>query len=112
MQALLDAVVSPTGITMILGLLGAILGAFSWMTAQRKNYVALAVKIAFNVVEDVVAIRKKQGISDALDKVSEGLKAADSWMTANGWRALSESEKEVAKLGFQALNAESNAEKK
>lgn len=112
MQTILDAVLSPSGITLILGIIGAILGAFSWMTASRKSYVALAVKIAFNVVEDIVSLRKKQGISDALDKVAEGLKAADSWMTANGWKSLTDAEKEVAKLGFQALNAESNAEKK
>ena len=112
MQAILDAALSPAGITMILGLLGAIFGAFSWLTAQRKNYVAFAVKLAFNVVEDIVALRKKQGTPDALDKVAEGLKAADAWMAANGWKSLTDAEKEVAKLGFQALNAESNAEKK
>lgn len=112
MQAFLDLVLSPSGITLILGVIGAILGAFSWMTSARKQYVAMAVKIAFNVVEDIVAIRKKQGTSDALDKVAEGLKAADAWMAANGWKQLSEAEKEVAKLGFQALNAESNVEKK
>lgn len=111
MQALVDLILTPTGITMVLGLIGAILGAFQWMTAARKSYVALAVKVAFNVVEDVVALRRKHGVTDALDKVAEGLKAADAWMQANGWRALSETEQQVAKLGFQALNAEANSKK-
>lgn len=105
LKSLLDAVLSPTGIVAAIGVLGGILGLLVGTDVIRRRRVATAVYHAFHVVEDLDA---ELG-SEHLDKAVAGLKAADEWMRANGWRALKPGEQEVAKLEFTALNGQMHA---
>lgn len=93
---------SPTGIIALLGVAGFLLGS----AEVRRRRVALAIYHAFHVVEDVNAEFEPGDTGSKLDKVRLGLKAADDWMVANGWRPLKPGEQDVAKLGFRRLNGE------
>lgn len=75
----------------------------------RRRQVALAVYHAFHIVEDIAA--ETPG-TDALDKVAAGLKSADDYLKANGWRPLKPGEQAVAKLGFTSLNGASKLAEK
>lgn len=102
MTELLNSLLTPAGIATAVGVLLAGL-AFVLGTAEvRRRRVALAVFHAFHIVAD---LDDELGTTK-LDKVREGLKAADEWMRANGWRELKPGEVEVAKLGFRALHGE------
>lgn len=108
LKSLLDALLSPTGIVTAIGVLGGIVGLLTGANAIRRRRVATAVFHAFHIVEDL----DNEMNSEHLDKVVAGLKAADDWMKANGWRALRPGEQEVAKLEFTALNGQMHASAK
>lgn len=82
-------------------LLGLLLGP----SVVRRRRVALAIFHAFQIVEDLQA----EAPSAGLGKAAQGLKAADEWMRANGWRPLHAGEQELAKLTFKSLNAQTDA---
>lgn len=90
--------------TIVLGALGGILGT----NEIRRRRVALGVYHAFHIVEDL----SKETDNTVDDKIAAGLKAADDYLRANGWRALKPGELEVAKLGFQSLNGASKLAEK
>jgi len=71
-----------------------------WKLADvRKKQLSIVFHHAYLAVADLAATTEGE---DALDKVAAGLKAADEYAVANGWRALSEAEKARAKLSFSA----------
>lgn len=111
-MSFLQLLLSPSSIALILSTVAGILVALNVLNKQRKQYVALAIRVAFSAVNDLAAMRAKAGETTALDKAAEGLRVANEWMVAQGWAGLSEAEAQVAKINFQALNAESNASKK
>lgn len=92
--------VTPEGVASIvvtvLGLVGGALG----LTALRKRQVAIVTQHAFHAVEDFSATTE----TTVDDKIAVGLKVANDWMVAQGWRPLKPGETEVVKLGFTALN--------
>lgn len=91
---------TPTGIASavvsILGLVGGLLG----LSAMRKRQIAIVTQHAYYGVLDFA----KTTETDVDDKVAAGLKIANDWMMAHGWRPLSPQESEVVKLGFNALH--------
>lgn len=97
-QQLLTPTTISIAITGILALVGLLIGSGE----VRRRRVAKAVYHAYQIVNDV---DEERG-DDKLDKVVFGLKAADDWMKANGWRPLKSDEVVVAKLQFQALHGE------
>lgn len=86
-----------SGITLVLGALSA----FAFFTGKRKRIVALAVKHAYAIVEDIAA---ETAGKDGFDKAAEGLAQVDTWMKANGWRPLKPNEQTVAALELKALH--------
>lgn len=92
-------------IAVAVGVLVSVLGFFLGSSELRRRRVALAVFHAFHIAEDIA--NETPG-EDAFDKVAAGLKAADDYMKANGWRALKPGEAEVAKLQFKSMNAAVN----
>ena len=91
---------TPTGIaSAVLTVLGLIAGA-AGLSAQRKRQIAIVTEHAFHAVEDFAATTE----TPIDDKVALGLKKADEWMRAQGWRPLKPGEVEVVKLGFEAIN--------
>lgn len=100
---LVELITSPTGLgtiaTVVLGAIGALMGT----NEIRRRRVALAVYHAFHIVEDL----SKETDTTVDDKIAAGLKAADEYLIANGWRALKPGEQPVAKLGFKSLNGAS-----
>jgi hypothetical protein len=106
MDKLLELILSPSGLVTAVGLVLTGLSFLLGSSEVRRRRVALATYHAFHIVEDMDTER-----ADAkLDKAVEGLKAADDWMKAHGWRPLKPGEQEVAKLGFQALHGEDKVE--
>lgn len=108
-QQVLDLILSPTGlatgISLLLGGLGLLLGS----NEVRRRQVALAIHHGFLIAEDIASETPGE---DAVDKIAAALKAADAYCTANGWRALKPGEQDVAKLTFTAQNgAQKVAEK-
>ncbi len=100
---------SPAGLAgLVLTVLG-IIGKFAWATEKRKRVLALAVKNAFHIVEDV---GNELDGEDNFDKAARGLLEADKWMLANGWRAMTAQETAVAKLELQARHGEEIAKSK
>ncbi len=100
---------SPAGLAgLVLTVLG-IIGKFAWATEKRKRVLALAVKNAFHIVEDV---GNELDGEDNFDKAARGLLEADKWMVANGWRAMTAQETAVAKLELQAKHGEEIAKAK
>lgn len=91
---------TPTGIASavvtVLGLVGGLLG----LSTLRKRQVAIVTQHAFFGVEDFA----KTTESTIDDKIAVGLKFANDWMLAQGWRPLSEREAKVVQLGFNALH--------
>lgn len=99
---------TPQGIaSVVLTVLGLIAGA-AGLSAQRKRQIAIVTEHAFHGVEDFAATTEN-GIDD---KVAAGLKIADEWMRAQGWRPLRPNETEVVKLGFSALNGATKVSEK
>lgn len=96
----LSQFLTPTGIaSLVLTVLGLIAGATS-LSALRKRQIAIVTQAAFHGVEDFAATTE----TTVDDKIAAGLKIADDWMKAQGWRPLKPDEQEVVKLGFSALN--------
>lgn len=86
------------GVTVLLGLLAGLVGNGE----VRRRRVAKALYHAYQVVND---IDYELGPDDkTLDKPLAGLRAADDWMKANGWRALRPDEQVLARLQFQELH--------
>lgn len=100
--------VTPEGLASVavtlLGLVGGALG----LTALRKRQIAIVTQHAFLGVEDFA----KTTETDVDDKVAAGLKIANEWMVAHGWRELKPGEENLVKLGFKALNGQSALQEK
>lgn len=105
---LTDLLFSSGGIATIVTVLFSVV-AMLVTSEVRRRQVALAVYHAFHIVEDIAA--ETPG-TDALDKVAAGLKSADDYLKANGWRPLKDGEQAVAKLGFTSLNGASKLAEK
>ncbi|MBN9685171.1 MULTISPECIES: hypothetical protein [unclassified Corallococcus] len=111
-SSILDALLTPTNITLALGLVAGAVGLFAvgtWLTEQRKRRIALGAYHAFHVVEDIAAEDPEENL---VDKAAKGLEVIDTWMKANGWRPLKPGEQALAKLQFSALYGEQKAEEK
>lgn len=107
-QTLLDMLLSPSGIAMLVGAVGSVLGLVLGADVVRRRRVALAAYHAFHIVEDLAS----ETDNKVDDKVAEGLKALDAYLVANGWRPLKPGETEVAKLTFTSLNGSSKLAEK
>lgn len=100
--------ITPQGIaSVVLTVLGLIAGA-AGLSAQRKRQIAIVTEHAFHGVEDFAATTE----TTVDDKVAAGLRIADEWMKAQGWRPLRPNETEVVKLGFSALNGATKVSEK
>ncbi|WP_242592443.1 hypothetical protein [Corallococcus exiguus] len=111
-SVLLDALLTPSNITLALGLVAGAVGLFAggtWLTTRRKRIVATVAFHAFHVVEDFAAM---DGEENALNKVAKGLEVADSWLKANGWRPLKPWEQEAVKLEFASIHGAQKADVK
>jgi hypothetical protein len=75
-------------------------------TSVRRRNVAVAIRHAYAAVEEIARL---DTANNALDKAAAGLKAADQWMRANGWRPLTDAEQGVARLEFSALHGAEHA---
>lgn len=97
---------TPSGIASIvvtvLGLVGGAMG----LSAVRKRQIAIVTQHAFHGVEDFAATTE----NTIDDKVAVGLRIADEWMRAQGWRPLRPDEQAVVKLGFNAMHGAETAE--
>ena len=107
-QTLLDMLLSPSGLAMLVGAVGSVLGLVLGADVVRRRRVALAAYHAFHIVEDLAS----ETDNKVDDKVAEGLKALDAYLVANGWRPLKPGETEVAKLTFTAMNGASKLAEK
>ena len=105
---LLELVTTPSGLGTIVMLVFGALGGVLGTNEVRRRRVALGVYHAFHIVEDV----SKETETTVDDKIAAGLKAADEYLVANGWRPLKPGEVAVAKLGFSALNGASKLAEK
>ncbi len=85
-----------------LGAGGFLFAGWKWLTNQRKGIIATVTRHAFLCVEDLVSNGFVPTVTAS--KVDLGLKAADDWMVANGWRLPTPAEKAVIAQGFRALN--------
>jgi hypothetical protein len=94
-QSLLGSLPIATVVAVIFGALGLLN-----LSNKRKQIVAMVAKHAYNVVNDIDHVRG----DEKLDKVVEGLRQADEWMKANGWRLLSAEEQALVKMQFQAMH--------
>lgn len=83
----------------VLALVGLIAGLLK-LSDRRKEQIAIVTRYAFNGVEDL----SKTTENTIDDKVAVGLKLANEWMVANGWRKLSEKEQQAVKLGFGVIH--------
>ena len=105
---LLELVTTPSGLGTIVMLVFGALGGLLGTNEVRRRRVALGVYHAFHIVEDL----SKETETTVDDKIAAGLKAADEYLVANGWRPLKPGEVAVAKLGFSALNGASKLAEK
>jgi hypothetical protein len=98
---LVDRFLTPSGIATALGLILSAVFYFLKLGDDRKRQLAIVAERAFQMVNDLAATTPGE---DALDKVAAGLKAADDYAKANGWRTLREDEKQVVEMTFKALH--------
>ena len=89
----------------VLAVAGGLLAKVITTSIRRRN-VAIAIRHAYAAVEEIARLDER---TNALDKVSTGLGEVDKWMRANGWRPLTEQEKQVAKLGFTGISGAEHA---
>lgn len=100
MKDFLLSLLTPENIAWAVGALMTVAAGFVGTKEIRRRRIALAAYYAFNIVKDLA---DETPGPDALDKVAAGLKAADDYMKANGWRALKPGEAELAKLSIKAF---------
>lgn len=110
LSGVLSGVLTPENIGLAVGAILTLLGG--WLaklasTEIRRRNVATAIRHAYAIVEETARL---DGRLTVLDKVSAGLKAADTWMVANGWRPLTDAEKQRAKLGFSEISGISHVQ--
>lgn len=98
---------TPTSIASVIVALLGLIATGSWFSQKRKEQVAIVTQHAYNGVLDFSKTTETQ----VDDKIAEGLKIADKWMQAQGWRKLSDREQEVVKLGFNAIHGAHEAVK-
>lgn len=100
--SLWSQLLSPGNVALALGGALTLLGLLLGPSEVRRRRVAKAVYRAFQIVNDV---DEERGDA-ALDKPVAGLKAANEWMKANGWRELTLEEQALARLEFSAMHGE------
>jgi hypothetical protein len=90
-----------TIIVTVLSVVGLILGP----KGVRKRRVFAASEVGFYGVERLKAQYREEGRDTALlDKISEGFKIANEYLTKNNWGSLSETELAVVRLRFEAMH--------
>lgn len=102
---LFGSFLTPTGIASAVVAILGIVGGLLHLSERRKRQIAIVTQHAFHGVYDFAATTD----TDVDDKIAAGLKIADDWMKANGWRPLAPGEQDVVKLGFNALNGATKA---
>lgn len=102
MSALLEQFLTPSGIATAIGVLLTGIGLVMGGKEVRRRRVALAVYHGYQIVNDIDAERG----DTTLDKVVEGLKAADNWMKSNGWRQLRTGEQDIAIATFKSIHGQ------
>lgn len=100
--------VTPEGIASVVVTVLGLVGGALHLSNQRKQQIAIVTQHAFHGVEDFAATTE----NTVDDKIAAGLKIADEWMRAQGWRPLKPGEQEVVKLGFKAINGASALQEK
>lgn len=98
---------TPTGIASVVVTVLGLIGGLLHLSTRRKKQIAIVTQHAFNGVLDF----SKTTETEVDDKIAAGLRIADDWMKAQGWRALSDKEQQVVKLGFNALHGSLEAAK-
>ncbi|GMT96357.1 hypothetical protein KH5H1_04760 [Corallococcus caeni] len=112
-SSILDALLTPTNISVaVVGIIGLFAGV-SWLTETRKRRIALAAYHAYHVMEDVKAECKAAGKSYPFVDITEAaLGKANEYMVANGWRTLKPREQASATLQFKSLHGEAKVQEK
>lgn len=100
--------VTPEGIASVVVTVLGLIGGALHLSSRRKEQIAIVTSAAFHGVEDLAATTD----NTVDDKIAAGLKIADEWMAAQGWRPLKPGEQEVVKLGFKAINGASALQEK
>ena len=106
LSGLLAQWLTPGGIAAAVGGLLAVVGLLVGNRDLLKRRLALVAYHAFHIVEDVDS---DPGALGKLSKVEAGLKAADDYCKAQGWRPLKPGEQEAVKLAFASLNGQAEA---
>ncbi|PZR17542.1 MAG: hypothetical protein DI536_04305 [Archangium gephyra] len=99
---LLERLLSPELIATIVGAVIAGVFTFLKLDENRKKQIAIVTGHAYHLVNDLAATTS----NTIDDKVAVGLRVADEYMRAQGWRPLKPNEKEVVKLDFSALHGQ------
>ncbi|TQF14208.1 hypothetical protein FJV41_19760 [Myxococcus llanfairpwllgwyngyllgogerychwyrndrobwllllantysiliogogogochensis] len=97
-----------SGLAIIASAIGLFAGG-AWLTERRKRRIALAFHHAYNIVEDIAA---EDPAENLVDKAARGLKLADDWLKANGWRPLKPHEQALAKMAFSSLHGQQKTTEK
>lgn len=107
-QGLVNQFLTPAGIaSIVVTVLGIVAGLLK-LSDIRKQQIAGVTYHAFHAIEDLSATTE----NTVDDKVAAGLKVADEWMRAQGWRPLKPEEKELVRMGFTTLNGTMKAAEK
>lgn len=109
LRASLDvgSMLSPEVIATAIGiLLSGLFAIIKVNDVKRRRLVATAAFHAYHIVKDL----DEQGALNQ-PKVEAGLKAADDWMKANGWRPLADGEKLQTQLTFSSMTGQRVAAK-
>ena len=107
LQTALQHITLENVVSVMLLVLGSLGGAGA-LSARRKEQIAIITDAAFHGVENLAGTTA----TPIDDKAAAGLKIANEWMLAHGWRKLRPDEEELVKLGFKSLNGETKVQEK